>query len=81
MTKNFDSEQLKSFVDRIERLTEERDSLSADLKEVYSEADGTGFDKAIVRQVIAARKKERDNAEKYKSQRDLFQYYWDNIAE
>ena len=43
----FAKDQLKSFINRIERLEEERAALSADIKEVYSEAKGTGFDAKI----------------------------------
>src|SRR6187399_2885276 len=52
----FAKDQLKSFINRIERLEEERAALSADIKEVYSEAKGTGFDTKIMRQVIRMRK-------------------------
>jgi uncharacterized protein (UPF0335 family) len=52
----FAKEQLKSFVQRIERLNEEREALSADIREVFSEAKGSGFDTKIMRQVIRLRK-------------------------
>ncbi|MEP6830765.1 MAG: GapR family DNA-binding domain-containing protein, partial [Rhizomicrobium sp.] len=45
----FAKEHLKSFIDRIERLEEERNALTADIREVYSEAKGTGFDTKIMR--------------------------------
>lgn len=51
-------ERLKSFVERIEKLEEERTSLAADIREVYSEAKGSGFDIKIMRQVIRLRKME-----------------------
>ena len=44
----FAKDQLKSFINRIERLEEERAALSADIREVYSEAKGTGFDTKIM---------------------------------
>lgn len=44
--------QLKSFVARIERLNSEKDDLTADIKEVYQEAKGSGFDIKILRKVI-----------------------------
>lgn len=57
MTKtNFGKDQLKSVVARIERLEEEKAALSADIKEVYAEAKGNGFDVKILRKVIAIRK-------------------------
>ena len=54
----FAKDQLKSFINRIERLEEERAALSADIKEVYSEAKGTGFDTKILKKVITLRKKD-----------------------
>lgn len=48
--------QLKSFVERIERLEEEKDAIATDIKEVYAEAKGNGFDTKILRKVIALRK-------------------------
>lgn len=57
MTKtNFAKDQLKSVVERIERLEEEKAALSADIKEVYAEAKGNGFDVKILRKVVAIRK-------------------------
>lgn len=57
MTKtNFAKDQLKSVVERIERLEEEKATLSADIKEVYAEAKGNGFDVKILRKVVAIRK-------------------------
>lgn len=52
----FAKDQLKSFVNRIERLEEERAALSADIREVYAEAKGGGFDTKILREVIRLRK-------------------------
>ena len=51
-------DRLRSFIERIERLEEEKTSLSEDIKEVYSEAKGTGFDIKIMRQIIRLRKME-----------------------
>lgn len=49
-------ERLRSFVERIERLEEERAALGADIREVYAEAKGNGFDTKVMRQVIKLRK-------------------------
>ena len=49
-------DQLRAFVSRIERLEEEKAALSADLREVYAEAKGTGFDVKALRKVISLRK-------------------------
>ena len=45
-------ERLQSFIERIERLAEEKDALTGDIREVFSEAKGNGFDVAIMRQLI-----------------------------
>lgn len=50
--------QLKSFVERIERLEEEKAALAEDIREVYAEAKGNGFDTKVMRQVIRLRKME-----------------------
>ena len=56
---------LRSFIQRIEKLEEEKSAIGDDLKEVYSECKGTGFDTKIVRQIIRLRKieieKRREN--------------------
>ena len=49
---------LRSFVDRIERLEEEKKTISDDIKEVYAELKGSGFDSKAVRTIIRLRKKE-----------------------
>jgi len=53
---NFAKDQLKSIVERIERLEEEKQALAEDIKEVYAEAKGNGFDTKILRKVVRIRK-------------------------
>ncbi len=50
------AERLKSFIERIERLEEEKRALAADIKEVFSEAKGAGFDTRTMRQIIRIRR-------------------------
>lgn len=50
------TERLRSFVERIERLEEEKAALAGDIREVYSEAKGAGFDVKVMRQVMRLRK-------------------------
>ncbi|WP_374307355.1 DUF2312 domain-containing protein [Dongia sp.] len=58
------ADHLKSFIERIERLEEEKAAIANDVKEVYAEAKGTGFDTKIMRQIIRLRKMEpNDRAE------------------
>lgn len=49
---------LRAFVERVERLEEEKAALSADIREVYAEAKGAGFDPKIMREVVKLRKME-----------------------
>ena len=51
-------QQLRAFIERIERLEEEKAALGSDIREVYLEAKGTGFDPKILRQVVRVRKLE-----------------------
>jgi uncharacterized protein (UPF0335 family) len=55
------SDRLRSFVERIERLEEEKQALTADIREVYSEAKGAGFDIRVMRQLIRLRKMDADD--------------------
>ncbi|OSQ41655.1 DUF2312 domain-containing protein [Thalassospira sp. MCCC 1A01428] len=50
------ADQLASYVERIERLEEEKANLMADIKEVYGEAKALGYDVKILRQIVALRK-------------------------
>ena len=52
------NERLKSFVERIERLEEEKHGIADDIKDVFAEAKGTGFDVKVMRDVIRLRKLE-----------------------
>jgi uncharacterized protein (UPF0335 family) len=51
-------DQLRAFIERIERLEEEKKTLSDDIKDVYGEAKGNGFDTAILKKVVALRRKD-----------------------
>ncbi len=48
--------QLRSFIERIERLEEEKAGLAADVREVYSEAKSQGYDTKVMRQIVGLRK-------------------------
>ena len=49
-------DRLKSFIDRIERLTEEKQAIADDIKDIYAEAKGTGFDAKTIRKLVSLRK-------------------------
>lgn len=55
---NAGGKRLKSFIERIERLEEEKTGLSTDIKDIYGEAKSTGFDPKIIRKVVRLRKME-----------------------
>lgn len=69
---NFAKDQLKSLVERVERLEEEKAALGNDLKEVYAEAKGQGFDTKIMRQVVRLRKMESHEREERDALLDLY---------
>ena len=54
------ADQLTQFIERIERLEEEKRSLMADIRDVYSEAKGTGFEPKIMRQLVKMRAMDRE---------------------
>jgi uncharacterized protein (UPF0335 family) len=60
MTDNVSAEQLRQFIERVERLEEEKKGISDDIKDVYGEAKATGFDAKIMKQIVRLRKKTRD---------------------
>ncbi|HVE04431.1 MAG TPA: DUF2312 domain-containing protein [Rhizomicrobium sp.] len=68
----FAKEHLRSFVERIERLEEEKKALADDIREVYSEAKGTGFDTKVMRQVVRLRKMESADRQEQEAMLDLY---------
>ena len=64
--------QLRSIVERIERLHEEKKALEDDIKEVYSEAAGNGFDKKIIREVVKRRRTETGERTEFENLVDLY---------
>jgi uncharacterized protein (UPF0335 family) len=65
-------ERLKSLIERIERLEEEKRVLGEDIKEVYAEAKGTGFDPKIMRQIIRIRKRDKDELDEEETLLDVY---------
>jgi uncharacterized protein (UPF0335 family) len=65
-------DRLKSFIERIERLEEEKKALAEDIKEVFAEAKGTGFDVKIMRQIIRIRKMDKDDLDEQESLLDVY---------
>ena len=65
-------EQLKSLIERIERLEDEKRALGEDIKEVYAEAKGTGFDTKAMRSIIRLRKKDQAERQEEDAILDLY---------
>jgi uncharacterized protein (UPF0335 family) len=65
-------DRLKSFIERIERLEEEKRALAEDIKEVFAEAKGTGFDTKIMRQIIKIRKMDKDDLDEQETLLDVY---------
>ncbi|MBB4100154.1 DUF2312 domain-containing protein [Sphingomonas sp. Sphisp140] len=66
MSDSISAEQLRLFIERIERLEEEKKGIADDIKDVYAEAKSTGFDVKTMRNIVRLRKMEkhhRDEAE------------------
>ncbi|HEY5046613.1 MAG TPA: DUF2312 domain-containing protein [Rhizomicrobium sp.] len=68
----FAKDQLRSLIERVERLEEERAALGADIREVYSEAKGNGFDTKIMRQVVRLRRLDRADRQEQEAILDLY---------
>lgn len=65
-------DQLRSFIERIERLEEEKRSLASDIKEVYDEAKGNGFDTKIMRQIVKERRMDKDDLDEQETLLDIY---------
>jgi len=65
-------ERLRAFIERIERLEEEKAALAADIREVYAEAKATGFDVKTMRQLIRLRKMDRSDRREQEHLLDLY---------
>lgn len=65
-------DQLKSIVERIERLEEEKKTIADDIKEVYAEAKGNGYDVKVLRMVIRRRKRDANEVAEEEAIFDLY---------
>lgn len=74
---NVSGARLKSFLERIERLEEEKKSLAEDIRDIYSEAKSTGFEPKIMRKIVSLRK---TNLEKRREEQELLALYMSAIG-
>ena len=65
-------DQIRSIVERIERLEEERKAIGDDIRDVYAEAKANGFDTKVLRQVVRIRKQDTTQRQEEDAIRDLY---------
>jgi uncharacterized protein (UPF0335 family) len=68
----FARDQLKSFIERIERLEEEKKTIADDIKDVFAEAKGNGFDTKALREILRIRKQDADQLAEHEAIVDLY---------
>ena len=73
------SDRLKSFIERVERLEEEKKGIADDIKDVYAEAKSAGFDVKIMRQVIRLRKLDAADRAEQEEILDLYKHALDML--
>jgi uncharacterized protein (UPF0335 family) len=64
--------QLRALIERIERLEEEKKTIADDIKEVFAEAKGTGFDTTAIRTIVRLRKKDQAERQEAETILDLY---------
>ena len=64
---SFGRDQLKAFIERVERLEEEKKTIADDIRDVYAEAKGSGFDVKALRQIVRLRKQDADERKEYET--------------
>jgi uncharacterized protein (UPF0335 family) len=73
-----DGGHLKAFIERIERLEEEKKAIADDIKEVYAEAKGNGYDVKIMRKIVSIRKLD---ANKRREEEEILDLYLSALGE
>ncbi|MAU40631.1 MAG: hypothetical protein CMF31_03320 [Kordiimonas sp.] len=66
------ADALRSFIERVERLEEDKKAIADDIKDVYAEAKSTGFDPKIMRQIVRLRKMESQDRQEQEALLDLY---------
>ena len=78
MTDSTTNNQLQSAIERIERMEVEKAAVSEDIKQIYLEAKGNGFDTKIIRKIVAMRKK---SAEEREAERAMIELYLGQLSD
>jgi uncharacterized protein (UPF0335 family) len=71
-TNGVDGDHLTAFIERIEKLEDEKKAIADDIKDVYAEAKGTGFDPIIMRKIVLLRKQDKNRRQE---QQELLELY------
>ncbi|MFT8923230.1 DUF2312 domain-containing protein [Acetobacter sp.] len=66
------ADRLRSIVERVERLEEERKGLAGDIKDIFTEAKSAGFEVKVLRQIIRIRKQDPDDVEEQETLLDIY---------
>ena len=66
--------QIKSIIERVERLEEEKAALAADIREIYSEAKSNGYDAKVLRQIVRIRKQDSAERQEQEAILDLYMH-------
>ena len=66
------ADRLRAFIERVERLEEEKAALVADIREIYAEAKGVGYDTKIMRQIVRMRKIDSQDRQEQEAILDLY---------
>ncbi len=69
---NIAADRLRSIIERVERLEEEKKALSSDIKDIFAEAKSAGFDVKVIRQIIRIRKQEPAEVEEQETLLDVY---------
>ena len=71
-TNAIEAGHLMAFIERIERLEEDKKTVSDEIKDVYAEAKGTGYDVKIIRKIVSIRKQDQDKRREEEEILDLY---------
>lgn len=69
---NVAADELRQFIERIERMEEEKAAIAADIKEIFAEAKGRGYDTKVLRQLVRIRKQDANERAEYEAILELY---------
>jgi uncharacterized protein (UPF0335 family) len=78
MSNSVDAGHLRAFIERIERLEEDKRTIAGDIREVYAEAKANGYDAKVMRKIVSLRRMDRD---KRKEEEEMLDIYLNALGE